>query len=78
MYAIIATGGKQYKISENDTVRVEKLLGNAEAVLQLLEILLFNLPTKSIIALLVITFLNINFVRFVQMVKEEKKKRANK
>ncbi|OGQ48240.1 MAG: 50S ribosomal protein L21 [Deltaproteobacteria bacterium RIFCSPLOWO2_02_FULL_47_10] len=29
MYAIIATGGKQYKISENDTVRVEKLLGNA-------------------------------------------------
>ena len=25
MYAIIATGGKQYKVSEGDTVRVEKL-----------------------------------------------------
>lgn len=28
MYAIIATGGKQYKVSEGDTIRVEKI--NAE------------------------------------------------
>lgn len=28
MYAIIKTGGKQYKVSEGDLVRVEKL--NAE------------------------------------------------
>jgi len=28
MYAIIATGGKQYKVSEGDSIRVEKL--NAE------------------------------------------------
>lgn len=27
MYAIIATGGKQYRVSENDIVKVEKLLG---------------------------------------------------
>ena len=25
MYAVIATGGKQYKVSEGETVRVEKL-----------------------------------------------------
>ena len=25
MYAIIATGGKQYKVSEGDTIRIEKL-----------------------------------------------------
>ena len=25
MYAIIATGGKQYKVSEGDIIRVEKL-----------------------------------------------------
>ena len=25
MYAIIATGGKQYKVSEGDVIRVEKL-----------------------------------------------------
>ncbi len=32
MYAIIATGGKQYKVSEGDVIRVEKLdaeVGNA-------------------------------------------------
>ncbi|MCP4674651.1 MAG: 50S ribosomal protein L21 [Deltaproteobacteria bacterium] len=27
MYAVIATGGKQYKVSEGDLVRVEKLPG---------------------------------------------------
>ena len=29
MYAIIATGGKQYKVSEGDIIKIEKL--NAEA-----------------------------------------------
>ncbi len=29
MYAIIATGGKQYKVSEGDVIRVEKLAGEA-------------------------------------------------
>ena len=29
MYAIIATGGKQYKVAENDIVRVERLAGEA-------------------------------------------------
>ncbi len=29
MYAIIATGGKQYKVSEGDEIRVEKLAGEA-------------------------------------------------
>ena len=29
MYAIIATGGKQYKVAEGDVIKVEKL--NAEA-----------------------------------------------
>jgi large subunit ribosomal protein L21 len=33
MYAIIATGGKQYKVAEGETVRVEKLgLAEGEAV----------------------------------------------
>ena len=33
MYAVIATGGKQYKVSEGDIIRVEKLAGEAgEAV----------------------------------------------
>ena len=29
MYAVIATGGKQYKVSEGDIIRVEKLAGEA-------------------------------------------------
>ena len=29
MYAIIATGGKQYKVSEGDIIRVEKLAAEA-------------------------------------------------
>lgn len=29
MYAIIATGGKQYKVSEGDVIKVEKLEGVA-------------------------------------------------
>jgi large subunit ribosomal protein L21 len=31
MYAIIATGGKQYKVSEGDVIRVEKLDAEAGA-----------------------------------------------
>jgi len=29
MYAVIASGGKQYRVSEGETVRVEKLTGPA-------------------------------------------------
>jgi len=29
MYAVIKTGGKQYRVSEGDTLRVEKLDGSA-------------------------------------------------
>ena len=31
MYAIIATGGKQYKVSEGDVIKVEKLDAEVEA-----------------------------------------------
>ena len=31
MYAIIATGGKQYKVSEGDVIRVEKLGAEADS-----------------------------------------------
>ena len=29
MYAIIATGGKQYKVAEGDVIKVEKLAAEA-------------------------------------------------
>jgi len=31
MYAVIATGGKQYRVNEGESVRVEKLSGEAGA-----------------------------------------------
>jgi len=42
MYAVIATGGKQYKVSEGDTIRVEKLAGESGEKLLLNNVLMFS------------------------------------
>lgn len=40
MYAVIKTGGKQYKVAKNDVILVEKLPGEAGAAVDLDEVLL--------------------------------------
>ena len=40
MYAVIKTGGKQYKVEKGSTLRVEKLDGDAGAKLEFNEVLL--------------------------------------
>jgi large subunit ribosomal protein L21 len=40
MYAIVKTGGKQYKVAEGDTLLVEKLEGEPAATVELTEVLL--------------------------------------
>lgn len=40
MYAVIRTGGKQYRVSQGDTLRVEKLPGEKGAQIELAEVLL--------------------------------------
>jgi len=40
MYAIIKTGGKQYRVSANDVIRVEKLDGEAGATVTFGEVLM--------------------------------------
>jgi len=40
MYAIIQTGGKQYKVSEGDFLKVEKLAGNVGDTIELDEVLM--------------------------------------
>ena len=40
MYAVIQTGGKQYRVSEGDTVRVEKLVADEGATVELDKILM--------------------------------------
>ena len=42
MYAVLKTGGKQYKVAVNDVIVVEKLPGTAGATLNLDEVLLLG------------------------------------
>ena len=39
MFAVIKTGGKQYKVAQNDVITVEKLAGEAGAKIELGEVL---------------------------------------
>lgn len=39
MYAVVRTGGKQYRVKEGDTLRVEKLEGNVGDAIELAEVL---------------------------------------
>lgn len=40
MYAVVRTGGKQYKVKEGDIIRVEKLAGDLGETVELNEVLL--------------------------------------
>lgn len=40
MYAVIKTGGKQYRVAQGDSLRVEKLAGNVGDTISLDEVLL--------------------------------------
>ena len=42
MYAVIKTGGKQYKVAEGDTLRVEKLDGAEGDAIELDQVLLIG------------------------------------
>ena len=42
MYAIIKTGGKQYRVSEGQSLRVERLDGDAGDAIKLSEVLLLG------------------------------------
>ena len=40
MYAVLRTGGKQYRVAAGDTIKVEKLEGNPGDALQLADVLM--------------------------------------
>jgi len=42
MFAVIRTGGKQYKVAKNDVVAVEKLAGEPGAAIELAEVLMIG------------------------------------
>jgi len=49
MYAIIATGGKQYKVSEGDVINVEKLEGEAGAAVKFDDVLAVSKDGKLVV-----------------------------
>jgi large subunit ribosomal protein L21 len=48
MYAIIATGGKQYKVSEGDTIQIEKIEGEPGTSVKFDKVLFINDGKKAI------------------------------
>ena len=42
MYAVVKTGGKQYRVAEGDTVRVEKLAGEPGVTVTLGDVLMIG------------------------------------
>jgi large subunit ribosomal protein L21 len=48
MYAVIRTGGKQYRVSEGQTLRVEKLSGKAGDKINFGEVLLLGGDTPKV------------------------------
>lgn len=48
MYAVIRTGGKQYRVSEGDRIRVEKLPGEPGQVLEFSEVLMIGGQNASV------------------------------
>ncbi len=42
MFAVIRTGGKQYKVSKDDTLRVEKLTAKEGETVQITDVLMVN------------------------------------
>ena len=45
MYAIIKTGGKQYKVAEGDEIFVEKIAGDSGATVDFNEVLAYSTET---------------------------------
>jgi large subunit ribosomal protein L21 len=42
MYAVIKTGGKQYRVAANDTLMIEKVPGEAGATVEFTEVLMLG------------------------------------
>ena len=53
MYAVIKTGGKQYRVTEGDTIRVEKLSGDVGAKVEFDQVLMLGGEKVSVGAPLV-------------------------
>ena len=48
MYAVIKTGGKQYRVAPNDVVTVEKVAGEAGATVEFADVLMLGGDTPKV------------------------------
>jgi len=60
MYAVVSTGGKQYRIQEGDILRVEKILGEVGTPITFENVLLFSDGEKISIGQPVLENISIN------------------
>lgn len=49
MFAVVKTGGKQYKVAQNDVIKVEKLAGEAGSTVDLSDVLILGDGEKTTI-----------------------------
>jgi large subunit ribosomal protein L21 len=81
MYAVIRTGGKQYKVAANDVITVEKLPADAGAVIQFDEVLMVGGGKNTVGAPLVagacVTATVLDQVKGDKVIVFKKKRRHN-
>ncbi len=71
MYAVVNTGGKQYKVQEGDLLRVEKLIGDIGAEVAFDQILLYSDGEKLTIGQPVVENVAVN-AHIVEQAKSKK------
>jgi large subunit ribosomal protein L21 len=82
MFAVIRTGGKQYKVSKDDTLRVEKLAVEAGKTLTIGDVLLVNDGTSSTVGVPLVSGASVTaqvveHIRADKIIVFKKKRRQN-
>jgi large subunit ribosomal protein L21 len=49
MYAVIRTGGKQYRVAPGDVLKIEKSVADSESTIEFSEVLAFSGETGSVV-----------------------------
>jgi large subunit ribosomal protein L21 len=49
MYAVIRTGGKQYRVAPGDVLKIEKAVGNADNAVEFNDVLAFSDGTSPVV-----------------------------
>ena len=82
MFAVIKTGGKQYKIAKDDVIRVEKIDGDAGATVELREVMMIGKGADvtvgtPLIEGAVVTFEVVEQTRCAKIIVFKKKRRKD-